>query len=106
MIPSIAMYKNSIKHQSFVYTQLNDQAVLFQTIQFCISTQFFIGGVLSLCKDAVGVFFGPSRLDHKNMSLSNIDDLELPLIYIYIYIYIYMYICIYIYMYVYIYVHI
>ena len=28
---------NSIKHQSFVYTQLNDQTVLFQTIQFSIS---------------------------------------------------------------------
>ena len=34
---------NSIKHQSFVYTQLNDQTVLFQTIQFSMSfiyTQF------------------------------------------------------------------
>ena len=31
---------NSIKHQSFVYTQLNDQTVLFQTIQFIISIQF------------------------------------------------------------------
>ena len=27
----------TIQHQSFVYTQLNDQTVLFQTIQFCIS---------------------------------------------------------------------
>ena len=26
---------NSFKHQSFVYTQLNDQTVLLQTIQFC-----------------------------------------------------------------------
>ena len=34
---------NSIKHQSFVYAQLNDQTVLFQTIQFSMSfvcTQF------------------------------------------------------------------
>ena len=31
---------NSIKHQSFVYTQLNDQAVLFLTIQFNISHLF------------------------------------------------------------------
>ena len=30
---------NSIKHQTFVYTQLNDPAVLFQTIQFSISQQ-------------------------------------------------------------------
>ena len=29
--------KNSIKHQSFVYTLLNDQTVLFLTIQFSIS---------------------------------------------------------------------
>ena len=31
---------NLIKYQSFVYTQLIDQTVLFQTIQFSISTQF------------------------------------------------------------------
>ena len=31
---------NSIKHQSFVYTQLNDQTVLFLTIQFSISHLF------------------------------------------------------------------
>ena len=31
---------NLIKHQSFVYIQLNDQAVLFQTIQFSISHLF------------------------------------------------------------------
>ena len=30
---------NSIKHQLFVYTQLNDQTVLFQTIQFSMSTK-------------------------------------------------------------------
>ena len=30
---------NSIKHQSFVCTQLNDQTVLFLTIQFSISQQ-------------------------------------------------------------------
>ena len=37
MVPSIAMYHNSIKHQSFVYTQLNDQTNLFQAIQFSMS---------------------------------------------------------------------
>ena len=31
---------NSIKHQPFVYTQLNDQTVLFQVIQFSISHLF------------------------------------------------------------------
>ena len=31
---------NSIKHQTFVYTQLNDQTVLFLTIQFNISQLF------------------------------------------------------------------
>ena len=35
MVLSIAMYhNNSVKHQSFVYTQLNDQTVLFLTIRF------------------------------------------------------------------------
>ena len=34
------MYNNLIKHHSFVYTQLNDQAVLFLTIQFRISLLF------------------------------------------------------------------
>ena len=29
--------KNSIKHQSFLYTQLNDQTILFQTSQFRLS---------------------------------------------------------------------
>ena len=37
MFSSIAMY--SIKHQSFVYTQLNDQTVLFQTIQLSTLTK-------------------------------------------------------------------
>ena len=31
---------NSIKHRSLIYTQLNDQTVLFQTIQISIITQF------------------------------------------------------------------
>ena len=31
---------NSIKHQSFVSVQLNDQTVLLQTIQFAISTRW------------------------------------------------------------------
>ena len=39
----LCITNSSIKHQSFVYTQLNDQTVLFQTIQFSMSfvcTQF------------------------------------------------------------------
>ena len=35
----LCIINNSIKHQSFVYTQLNDQIILFQTIQFSISQQ-------------------------------------------------------------------
>ena len=31
---------NSIKHKSFMHIQLNVKTVLFQTIQFSISTQF------------------------------------------------------------------
>ena len=33
----LCITNNSIKHQSFVYTQLNDQTVLFQAIQVSIS---------------------------------------------------------------------
>ena len=36
MIPSIAITNFQIKHHSFVYTQLNDQTVLFLRIQFSI----------------------------------------------------------------------
>ena len=36
----LCISNNSIKHQSFVYTQLNHQTVLFQIIQFSISIQF------------------------------------------------------------------
>ena len=35
----LCITKNSIKHQSFVCTQLKEQTVLFQTIQFSISQQ-------------------------------------------------------------------
>ena len=37
---------NSIKHQTFVYIQLNGKTALFQTIQFSISTQFKCWAVL------------------------------------------------------------
>ena len=36
----VSIASNSIKHQSFVYTQLNDQTILFQTIQFSIRYLF------------------------------------------------------------------
>ena len=36
----LCITNNSFKHQSFVYTELNDQIVLFRTIQFCISYLF------------------------------------------------------------------
>ena len=40
-LPSVSIYINNlIKQQSFVYTQLHFQTVLFLTIQFSISTQF------------------------------------------------------------------
>ena len=38
----LCITRNSIEHQLFVYTQLNFQSVLFQTIQFSIDTQFFV----------------------------------------------------------------
>ena len=37
---SICTQLNGFKYQSFVYIQLNDQTVLFQTIQFSISHLF------------------------------------------------------------------
>ena len=36
----LCLTNNSIKYQLFVYTQLNDQTVLFLTIQFSISHLF------------------------------------------------------------------
>ena len=36
----LCITNNSIKHQSFVYSQLNNIFVLFLTIQFCISHSF------------------------------------------------------------------
>ena len=33
----LCITKNSIKHQLFVYLQLNDQTVLFQRIKFSVS---------------------------------------------------------------------
>ena len=36
----LCITNNSIKHQSYVYILLNDQTVLFQTIQFSINHLF------------------------------------------------------------------
>ena len=36
----LSITNNSIKHQSFIHTQLNDQTVLFRTIQFSINQLF------------------------------------------------------------------
>ena len=36
----LCITNNSYKHQSFVYTQLNDQTILFLTIQFSVSDLF------------------------------------------------------------------
>ena len=46
----LCITNNSIKHQSFVYTQLNVKTVLFTTIQFCISTWFVCFFVLYTVK--------------------------------------------------------
>ena len=37
----LCITNNSIKHQSFIYKQLNVKTVQFQTIQFGIGMQFF-----------------------------------------------------------------
>ena len=39
----LCITNNLIKHQSPVYTRLNDQAVLFQTINFCLNRLFAHG---------------------------------------------------------------
>ena len=36
----LCIINNSIKHQGFVYTQLNDQTVVFQSIKFGMSHLF------------------------------------------------------------------
>ena len=56
----LCITNNSFKNQSFVYTQLNDQAVLFQTIQFSLSHLF----ALSLIeKQFYKVLLLPGRVD-------------------------------------------
>ena len=53
----LCISNNSIKHQSFVYTQLNDQTVLFQTNQFSISHLF---GLILKCQTVLfDVYIGP-----------------------------------------------
>ena len=60
---------NSIEHQSFVYTKLNDQTVLFLTIEFSISHLFalwtLVEWVLPFCRDAVGLLYSPSWQGYK-----------------------------------------
>ena len=49
--------KNSIKHQSFVYTQLKDQTVLFQTTQFSIRQQSYMAPsitMIRICERDIG----------------------------------------------------
>ena len=36
----LCITNNSIKHQSFIYLKIDVKTVIFQTIQFSISTQF------------------------------------------------------------------
>ena len=38
----LCITNKSIKYQSFVYTQLNDQTILFETIQFIIGHLFAV----------------------------------------------------------------
>ena len=84
----LCITNNSIKHQSFIYTQLN-----VKIVQFSISRQFKcknssisaetqsmystapadwarVGRVLVFCRDAVGVFYSPSRLGPHWVSFS------------------------------------
>ena len=39
----LCISNNSIKHQSFVYAQLNDQTILFLTIRFSVNHLFALG---------------------------------------------------------------
>ena len=82
----------TIQLNSHLFTQLNDQTVLFLTIQFNLSHLFahnlnvksfyltsdclvsYPGpslwwGVLPLCREAVGIFYSPSRLGILKLSI-------------------------------------
>ena len=65
----LCITNNSIKHQSFAYIQLNDQTVLFQTIQFSISHLF----ALSL---NVKQFYLTHRQDYQVLPLQARVDLR------------------------------
>ena len=49
----LCITNNLIKHQSFIYTHLNDQTVLFQTIHHSISKVFFFCLHTVKCKTTV-----------------------------------------------------
>ena len=51
MVSSIVRISNNlIKHQSFVYTLLSDQTVLFQAIQFSISQSYMVLSIVRYIK--------------------------------------------------------
>ena len=58
----ICITYNSIKHQSFVYTQLNDQTVLFLTTQFNISHLFALN--LNVKQFYLTHWYNPIRCYH------------------------------------------
>ena len=65
---------NSIKNQSFVYSQLNDQTDLFLTFQFSISYLFVCLFVWLVGFYGVSTFVGYLMLNpflYKNSSISN-----------------------------------
>ena len=51
----LCIANNSIKHKSFVHTLLNDQKVLFQTIQFSMSHLFLLSLNMFVYKDDFGI---------------------------------------------------
>ena len=94
----LCLTNNFIKHQSFVYTLLNDQTVPFPRIQLSISYLFAHGYKRNLILSGMFIY---AYIFHKCICIHIYIHL-----YIYLYIYIYIYIYIFVYTYVFIYVYI
>ena len=63
----LSITNNSIKHQSLVYTLLNDQTVLFQAIQFSISDLFALNLNVSSISPTDRTLLGATTLARVNL---------------------------------------
>ena len=76
----LCITKNSIKHQSFVYTQLNDKTVLLQTTQFNIY-QFNMSIQFNICQFNICQFNSTHVICLHSNKLQHYSFVEMQLVY-------------------------